>query len=297
MKISKFSYYKMYYLILSVLLKIRAINMQNKKYVFNKLLSQPGWRNLNGVTEAKYWTATYTLLDILKGNINCDDTQIRGTTVYLGCSYAYVLQEVLYMINRFQNHCKENIIQNDFDQYAYNCIIEVKDTLLNIHWMATLMKGAMDTIEKFHSVPWWTHVKNYYFLSNVFADIQNSFNSQNINNLAPIQKNFHIEEKLKTIEKVLTRINKEVNTDIKQRCKLKSLNYESLWENWEDEFNKQKSTAIKKPFYHFLGNKIANLMQSTIQDKYFGLGFDCNKETNETFLPGHPTIFNQENTI
>ncbi|XP_050523046.1 uncharacterized protein LOC126895334 isoform X2 [Daktulosphaira vitifoliae] len=258
-------------------------NKKEKAAIINDFLRQPGWKNLNDVEFISYWKKKYELKDLFIEPVkmyNCDNC-IRKATIFLGCSYYHDLKLIFLSLIKLQEQCSG--LLNSGDDSVHNCIVTLLTKMIEMVSMAKYMKGALYAIEKYHNIPWNTLKRNRFILSSLLTNIQedgtllttlrNSSNS--------------IKDVLETIAKILFARRLELDEE-KLFCQLKYLDFNSLCNIWNMEFNNLKYQGKYHEFFIFLSDKIRNLILTTIMKKYIELGFKYDWNTSQTFLPALP---------
>ncbi|XP_050523054.1 uncharacterized protein LOC126895337 isoform X2 [Daktulosphaira vitifoliae] len=266
----------------------------NKKVnaaIINNFLCQPGWNNINDVEFISYWGKIYELENLFIKPVtlyNCDNC-IRQATIFLGCSYAHDLNSILLSLIKFQQHCSD--LLNSGDDSAYNCTVTLLTQMIEIVPMAKFMKGALYVIEKYHTIPLNTQKRTRFILSSILTNIQKdetllttlTFSSDSIRDV------------LVTIASILFARRLELDEE-KLFCQLKYLDFNSLWDLWNMEFNKLRYQGKNQELFIFLSDKIKNLILTTIMKKYIELGFKYDWNTSQTFLPALPPTNVKHNT-
>ncbi|XP_050530999.1 uncharacterized protein LOC126899818 [Daktulosphaira vitifoliae] len=241
------------------------------------------WQNLNYVTTVKYFGDYHTKQDILELPFDRDNysTRIRIATLFLGCSYAKDLQYIFFML---QNLC--TCCQSITDpKKMYNCSVEIINNTLAIIPMLKKMKGAMDTIEKYHIQPWNTNLVIRYMMSSVFesyGSVKKSFN-----NLQPSQDDPEITKSvLEYINNSLIPYKTITNNEIDKFCVIEHVDLNLLW----NEYRYRASHNTNIEFHHYVNEEVRNKIYNTIINKFFRLGFLYNIQTEMVSIPLEITL-------
>ncbi|XP_050531000.1 uncharacterized protein LOC126899819 [Daktulosphaira vitifoliae] len=253
-------------------------NKKENAIIINNFLRHPGWNNINDVELIKYGNNKHELKNLIFNPVtlfNCNDC-IRQTMLFLGCSYANDFDFINFSLTKFQEHCFE-LLDSSYAR-AHNCTITLLMKMIEIVPMAECMKGALDAIDKYHTVSRKREIRNRFILSRLLTNIQ----EEKILLTTLRTSLLSIKDVLTTIEEILLSRRNELNED-KSFCQLKNL--DSLWNLWIIEFNTLTLQRKFQELFIFLSDKISNFILTTIKKKYIDLGFifDCN--TSQTFLP------------
>ncbi|XP_050541142.1 uncharacterized protein LOC126905459 isoform X2 [Daktulosphaira vitifoliae] len=246
-------------------------------------LRQPGWNNINDVKLIKYWGKNYELKNLFIKPVtsnNCDNC-IRQATLFLGCSYIYDLKLIYLSLIKFQQHCFD--LLNSGDDSAPNCTVTLLTQMREIVPMAKCMNGALYAIQIYHNNFLNTRKKTRFILSSLLTKIQED---ETLLSTLIISSD-SIRDVLETIAKILTARHLKIDED-KSFCLLKHLDFNSLWNSWNTEFNKLRYQGKCQELFIFLSDKIRNLILTTIMKKYIELGFKYDWNTSQTFLPALP---------
>ncbi|XP_050532977.1 uncharacterized protein LOC126900969 isoform X2 [Daktulosphaira vitifoliae] len=285
---------KVYFLYFFVFLKIVATT-ESKTALINNLLRISKWKNIKDIDFIKMQGRTYELDKIVGIDITSKNykTQIRCATILLGCSYGNILKIIFKMILYFQNYCITLINEKDENSKTTNCTIELLNTIsTSLIPLVNLMKGALDSMDNLHFVPWKCGKRKNYILNKVIIAIQNEKFLNSLNYSSSLLANTNIiTDKLKMLSHFFIERCMELNADMKF-CQLKNnINYTSFYHKLNYEYNilitNRKEENLNLKFYNFLKIKIESLAQWTIKNRYEDLGFQCDYNTYETFILPH----------
>ncbi|XP_050525881.1 uncharacterized protein LOC126896818 [Daktulosphaira vitifoliae] len=252
--------------------------------IIKNFLHQPGWNNINDVRLIRYWGKNYELKDLFIEPVtlyNCDNC-IRKATLFLGCSYIHDLKLIYLSLIEFQEHCSD--LLNSGDDSAHNCTVTLLTQMREIIPMSKFMNGALYAIEKYHTIPWNIQKRNHFILSSLLTKIQED---ETLLSTLKISSD-SIRDVLETIAKILIARNLKID-DYNLFCLLEDLDFNSLWNSWNTDFNKLRYQGKCQELFIFLSDKIRNLILTTIMKKYIELGFKYDWNTSQTFLPSLPS--------
>ncbi|XP_050523028.1 uncharacterized protein LOC126895332 isoform X3 [Daktulosphaira vitifoliae] len=258
-------------------------NKKEKAAIINDFLLQPGWKSINDVEFINYWRQKYVLKNLFIEPVtlyNCDN-YIRQATIFLGCSYYHDLKLIFLSLIKLQEQCLH--LLHSCDDSAHNCTVTLLTKMIEIVPMAKFMKGALYAIEKYHNSPLNTLTRTRFILSSLLTNIQED---ESLLTTLRISSD-SIRDVLETIAKILFARRLELDEE-KLFCQLKYLDFNSLCNLWNMEFNNLKYQGKYHEFFIFLSDKIKNLILTTIRKKYIELGFKYDSSTSETFLLGLP---------
>ncbi|XP_050536291.1 uncharacterized protein LOC126902737 isoform X2 [Daktulosphaira vitifoliae] len=272
---------KLYVLIFSLLMYIQIVNSTKDKVKF--LFENDGWKNLTEVEYIMYNNNKYTLQQTLQTPVtsNSCNTRIRSATIILGCSYANVLKTIFFIMDRFLEYCETLISSENENKYAYDCTIELINTMPNLSYLATLMKGALVSIDKLHRRPVVNNKRNELILNNVTTKLRIK---ETLNVLSPLQINpLNTKNIIKIMKNYFIDIKLYIEDDLKF-CHLKSINLNSLWQilNKKYQFSNEKNS--NQEFRTFISHKIKSLIHWTIIARYTNLGFKFDSSIKKTIL-------------
>ncbi|XP_050545364.1 uncharacterized protein LOC126907803 [Daktulosphaira vitifoliae] len=261
-------------------------SLLNKDVQLDKLLIYSGWKNLNEVKCITYYSKAHYLENLITTPTpyKKSDQKVRYLTIYLGCTYAKVMKNVILIVKKLIQICKEKIEKgNDFINGRI-----CTDELVNIIYLfivplATLMVNAMDTLDSLHNNP-MSLQKYSYMIRPRLKKIENIFdylNEQTVshNNILTYLRT------LNTINDFFQKINLGLNYDTEYYCEFVNSNTDSLWKQWKIEYKAIIDQNIKLVFYKYLASKIKDYINTVIIENYFQLGFKFDPITEETFLP------------
>ncbi|XP_050523029.1 uncharacterized protein LOC126895332 isoform X4 [Daktulosphaira vitifoliae] len=260
-----------------------GIQQEKNAVIINDFLRQPGWKNINDVEFINYWRQKYEPRDLFIERVtlyNCDN-YIRQATIFLGCSYYHDLKLIFLSLIKLQEHCLH--LLNSCDDSAHNCTVTLLTKMFEIIPMAKFMKGALYAIEKYHNSPLNTLTRTRFILSSLLTNIQED---ESLLTTLRISSD-STRDVLETIAKILFARRLELDEE-KLFCQLKYLDFNSLCNIWNMEFNDLRYRGKYQEFFIFLSDKIKNLILTTIRKKYIELGFKYDSSTSETFLLGLP---------
>ncbi|XP_050543857.1 uncharacterized protein LOC126906945 isoform X1 [Daktulosphaira vitifoliae] len=282
LKLAKFGF-----ILLSVILYIKAYSiLKDKHNQFNKLLQYSGWRNLNELIFIKHTSKMYYLQNLIKTtkDRNKSKQKIRCLTVYLGCTYANVINNLFSIISNMIQICQKKM--NEENDLINGCLFT--EELINIISLlivplATLMKRAMDDLDLLHIKPLALQIRTYMIsphlgkIENELGDLTEQILSRN-----DISSYIWI---LNTLDKFLKNIMIDINYDTSKYCKFVPFDTNYLWNEWNQEYKTVIDQGFKLIFFKFLTKKMKNYIQTVIIQKYFQLGFKFDPITEETFVP------------
>ncbi|XP_050536271.1 uncharacterized protein LOC126902733 isoform X3 [Daktulosphaira vitifoliae] len=273
---------KLYVFIIYILVHIEIINSTKNNIRF--LFENDGWKNLTDVEYINYWSKKYTLQKTLETPVtsNTCDTRIRSATIILGCSYANVLKTIFFIMDRFLEYCETLINLDNKNKNAFDCTTEIIKIIPKLSDLATLMKGALVSVDKLHRKPMANSKRNELILNNVTTRLHIE---KALNLLSPIQVNqFNTKNILETIRNYFIYLRLDLENDLRL-CHLKSLNLLSLWQLLSKKYRSSKENGSNQEFWTFMSYKIKSLIHWTIIERYNNLGFKFDWNTKETFLP------------
>ncbi|XP_050543273.1 uncharacterized protein LOC126906633 [Daktulosphaira vitifoliae] len=277
-----------YFFLFSMIFYTKS-NRSNKKIIdqLDNLLMYSGWDNLSGLHCITYNNTLYylsSLIEIPTEHIK-GDRKIRALTVYLGCSYAKIMNSIFSVISMATQICEKKIKEeNDL----INGIIW-KEEIINIISkfiipMVTMMKGAMDALDLLHKRPWVFCVRPYYMANPILGEIEDILDNLNKQTLS-CDNEFTI---LSTLQIIYTFSNKRIFNivnETKGYCNFFRYDKNYLWEEWSKEYKSLNEQDVKLLFITFLTKKIKAYIKAVIIEKYFNLGFKFDPFTEETFIP------------
>ncbi|XP_050536294.1 uncharacterized protein LOC126902740 [Daktulosphaira vitifoliae] len=270
---------KLYILIFSILMYIQIVNSLKDR--INFLFKNDGWKNLTDVEYIINYNVQHTLQETLETPVTSNnyDTHIRSATIILGCSYANVLKTIFFIMDRFLEYCETLISSENENKYAYDCTIELINTMPNLSYLATLMKGALVSIDKLHRRPM---VNNKRLILN--DTTTRLCNKGTLNILLPTQINrFNTEYALKSLKNYLAYNGLSLKNDLRY-CKLKYSDLDLLWQNFNTEYEFLEEKVNKEKLWSFICHKIKHFIDRTVTEKYNNLGFKFNSITKQTIL-------------
>ncbi|XP_050521406.1 uncharacterized protein LOC126894418 [Daktulosphaira vitifoliae] len=259
-------------------------NSNDNVKTIQNFLSHPGWNNINDVELIKYRNNQHKLKDLIVipvTMLNCDNC-IQQIMLFLGCSYANDLDLINYSLNKFQQHCFE-LLDSSYVR-AHHCTITLLTKMIEIIPIAKCMRGALDAIKKYHTAIRSSVKRKRFILSRLLTNLQEEeiLLTRLSTSLLPIK------DVLGSINQILLSRSNEFKKD-KSFCELKQLNFDSLWQIWNTEFNTPIVQRKFQELFIFLSDKISNFILTTITKKYFELGFIFDSNTSQTFLSVKPS--------
>ncbi|XP_050533000.1 uncharacterized protein LOC126900971 isoform X3 [Daktulosphaira vitifoliae] len=279
-----------FFILFSVVLQIEAPTYSKQKVeLLGNLLEMAQWKNINEVNCIVYNGRKYERNQIVGRAIttnNCS-TYIRLATILLGCSYANILKTIFTFIDRFQNHCESLLNSENKNVNAINCTTELLDTISSsLIPLVKLMKGALESIDKIHTIPRSNHIKNDFILNKVITSLQhntflNFLTSTRVNSL-------NTSNILITLKHFFSKRHPELNVNKEICYPIKNLKFSSFGQHTNHQYNILKNKGFRgteMEVYHFLRNRIKLIVQWAIKKRYDGLGFQCNLDTHETIFP------------
>ncbi|XP_050523615.1 uncharacterized protein LOC126895592 isoform X38 [Daktulosphaira vitifoliae] len=261
--------------------------------IIEKLLHQPGWKNIKDVEYIIYRRNVYTLNDVINKPVtsnNCANI-IRNATIFLGCSYANDLHTIFYTLYNFQGYCF--MLLNSGKISAQNCTVKILEKMMELVTLAKYMSGALNAIKKYPKNPFKTLKYTRFPLSKVLTNLQKN---DSLKKLIPLENNKEsIINALLTITNILLINCLELKKDV-SLCKIKQIDLSSMWNFRINEFLTLNSQIKDEKLIIFLSDKMSNLFQRILWNKYVTLGFHFDSNTCETFLTAlSPTNDKQDN--
>ncbi|XP_050529776.1 uncharacterized protein LOC126899215 [Daktulosphaira vitifoliae] len=271
-------------LLLCVILCIESRrNLIENTKIMNCLLQFNGWQHLTYVNKVIYLKNNIiNIWSILNETVTLDNcnTKIRHTTVFLGATYAYFLNDIVQSIECLRVCCSK-ILKNELHiSKSHDCTIKLVKFISNAILLAKKMQGALCAIDIMHSIIWQLRTKSPMILKFAlerFIDLENL--------IAPYSalENYDLETDKNIIYNMrnkLSIINQVIKNDI-DRFKI---------ENIETEILKILNTEYtnnygEKEIVEFVNTGIVlmNSKLNTIEiNTYTNLGFEFNSDTGET---------------
>ncbi|XP_050538689.1 uncharacterized protein LOC126904077 [Daktulosphaira vitifoliae] len=264
--------------------KSNSISRKNMDQLDN-LLRCCGWKNLNELIFIKYYNKEHYLQNLMKipTDRNSCRQKIRALTIYLGCIYANVVNNILPIISNIVIICQNKFTEENDLINGFICTEELINIIsFFIVPLATLMEGAMDTLNSLHSNPLSLEKYNY-MIRPLFTRIRNILEYLNKQTLSRDDISTYI-KKLNIVDKYFNITILQVNKECKIYCEFVSHCKDYLWNDWNLEYT-AISQDIELVFFKFLKSKIEDYIKTIIIEKYFNLGFIFDPITEETFLP------------
>ncbi|XP_050526433.1 uncharacterized protein LOC126897073 isoform X2 [Daktulosphaira vitifoliae] len=285
-------------LVLSCLILYTKADTNTKKHrdMIDKLLMSSGWTNLNDLYCINYYEKLYYLRNLMETptQFNKSDQKIRALTIYIGCTYAKMLNNLLLAICSVIQNCKVKIKEkNDI----INVCIFTED-LLNIITvlivpMAKLMKGAMDALDILHIRPWMSGRKTKYILSDSLEKMEDIFETLKEQTLSRDDINTY-NLTLNTIDSFFNGIIMDINNETTFYCRFKPFDENHLSGEWLQEYEAIHFKDSKLVYFKFLIRKIQDYIKTVVIEKYFQLGFKFDPITEETVVPTPNELFELE---
>ncbi|XP_050526797.1 uncharacterized protein LOC126897322 isoform X4 [Daktulosphaira vitifoliae] len=276
------------FLLFSVILYTRADRIKKKKLdMLDNLLKYTGWTNLVETHYITYYKTSYylqTLIDtptcVSKGNM-----KIRALTVYLGCSYAKIIDNIFFVISMVTKQCEKVIGKKRHLIDGFICTEELINMIIrSIAPMASLMKSAMDALDSLHTRPWATSGIPHYMVNSLLGKIGNILDDLNIETLSRDDKSTYYST-LQIIYLISLKTMNDVKCETKSYCEFVLFDNKYLLNEWTNEYKAFIEQNEKLLFIKFLTKKIKHYTKTVIIEKYFQLGFKFDPITEETFIP------------
>ncbi|XP_050545937.1 uncharacterized protein LOC126908096 isoform X1 [Daktulosphaira vitifoliae] len=280
--------YKFGILLFHMILYTKAEKGLKKSLIqLDTLLMFSGWKNLNDLIFINYYSSYHypqTLIEI-PTHLNKCNQKVRALTIYLGCTYAKVMNNLFSVISNIIQNC-ENIIKEEKRLInGYICTEEFISIIsIVVVPMTTLMKGAMDALDLLHKRPWVTIDKPPYIFSALFERIENIINQLNKLTLTRYNISSYLEA-LKYIYSFSEKVIFDINNESSSYCNFVTYDINYLWNKWVQEHKVIIGQGVKLVFLEFLSRKIKGYVSTVIKEKYFKLGFKFDPITEETFIP------------
>ncbi|XP_050543275.1 uncharacterized protein LOC126906635 [Daktulosphaira vitifoliae] len=276
------------FLLFSVIFHSKAIRSLKKNVdQLDNLLMYSGWNNLNELHFIKYYKTTYYLQNLIEipTHVSHGDKKIRALSVYLGCSYAKIMNYLFFIISMATKKCDERIREEEVLIDGFICTEELIRIISRlIAPIATMMKGAMDALDLLHNRPWIISGNPYFLINPLLGKIENILDDLNKGTLSRDDLSTYY-SKLKTIHLLFNKAMREVKSETIGYCKFVSYDTNYLWEEWSKEYKALIDQDVKLLFIKFLNKKITDYTRAVIIEKYFHLGFKFDPITEETFIP------------
>ncbi|XP_050530247.1 uncharacterized protein LOC126899396 isoform X5 [Daktulosphaira vitifoliae] len=253
--------------------------------IMNNLFKCVGWKNLKYIKNVTYLYRNKDLSSIIEEPITpktCN-SKIRAMTVFLGCTYANILLDIVTAVNCQRIFCEQIMNNEIYKLHGYNCTVKLLEIISNIILFTKKIQGALYTIDKLHTHPWINGVKYSIILKLVFDEFQN---------LQGILYDFPSCEYLtynKTIlhkiEKIMKHIEIKIDFNIELYCTLECGNVSVLTNKLNVIYNNVKFNGENIELYNFGSETILSEIEIMITNFFTKLGFEFNLETGETFIP------------
>ncbi|XP_050544043.1 uncharacterized protein LOC126907063 [Daktulosphaira vitifoliae] len=286
LKLVKFSFLLFY-----VILQTKSDSLLRKKLnKIDKLLTYPGWKNLNDVNSIEYSNRKYCLKRLIETptyKSKCEQ-KVRGLTIYLGCTYAKVMNNLFsIIINCLQTSRKKSNQENGKIKGCI-CIEELINIVATlIIPIATLMKGAIDALDLLHRLPWANFKRAYrrpYILSPLLDRIGNIIDQLN-DPIVPCDDKSIKSSSFDIVYSFSYCMIGNLKYEINRYCDIKPYDEDYLWNEWIQEYKALFRHGVRLVFFKFLTKKIKDYIKTVIKEKYFQLGFKFNPIIENTFIP------------
>ncbi|XP_050540827.1 uncharacterized protein LOC126905302 [Daktulosphaira vitifoliae] len=252
----------------------------------DKMLRYSGWKNLNDLISITYYRKVYYLQKLIKipTKRTKGGQKIRALTIYLGCTYSKVMNDLLLVIINVLKVCRKKFVEENDIKKGCICTEQLVNIIsLLISPLATLLKDAMDALDLLHEIP-MAYYKNIYKISPNLGKIGNILDNLNERTLSRNNISSYLWT-LNTIEEFYQKIGGKLYNDTVLYCEFVTFNTSSLWKEWNIEYNAIINKNIKLGFFKFLKGQIKNYIKTIIVEKYFQLGFKYDPFLEETFIP------------
>ncbi|XP_050530279.1 uncharacterized protein LOC126899396 isoform X35 [Daktulosphaira vitifoliae] len=254
--------------------------------IVNNLFKCIGWKNLNRVINVTYLTQEFDLPSIMQEPITpieCN-SKIRAATVFLGCTYASILMDILTAVNYHQIFC-DKIMSNESNKtQGYNCTVKLLEIIFNITLFTKKMHGALYAIDRLHLSPWQLLEKYNIILNFISQDFQN-LQSQ-LNYSFPSREDLTYNKIiLYNIHLKINNFIKKIEFNINQYCTLEKCNMFVLTEKLNGLYKNINLNGENIAFYYCGSEIILNGIEMLILDNFTKLGFEFNSDNGETFIP------------
>ncbi|XP_050544042.1 uncharacterized protein LOC126907062 isoform X3 [Daktulosphaira vitifoliae] len=286
---------KIIFLLFYVIFYTKAPTPKKKLIIqFDQFLNYPGWQILHDVHSIKYCNRKFYAKSLIETptEANRCTQKIRALNVYLGCSYAKVMNNLLSIfIKCLQNCQKNNKETNDLLNGCINTEELINIMALFIVPTATLMKGAVDALDLFYqsSMPTLkikTH--NTYIMSFILEAIEDIINK--LNNPLP-SCDVTNSSTCGMLYSVCNNIIDILKSETELYCEFVPYDTNYLWNEWNQEYKAIIDQGVKIVFVKFLTRKINDYIKTVVIEKYFLLGFKFDSITEETFAPTPEKLF------
>ncbi|XP_050544260.1 uncharacterized protein LOC126907190 [Daktulosphaira vitifoliae] len=267
------------------LIELEEYSLKKTMSQLNVILQYPGWKNLNDLISIEYHKKKYYLESLIETPTHKEicEQQIRALTVYLGCTYAKVIKIIFSIIINWQKMYKEGI--NLINRCIYT--EELINTIaIFIDPLATMLKGAMDTLDLLHHLPWAKfkmYHRKFYMMSPFLDNIGNIFDKLNDPSLSCNGKSTN-SSKFEIVNSFSNKIITELDFETDTYCNFIPYDANYLWNQWVEEYRAINNHGVKLIFFEFLTRKIKDYIKRVIVEKYFKLGFNLDPITQETFI-------------
>ncbi|XP_050530335.1 uncharacterized protein LOC126899425 [Daktulosphaira vitifoliae] len=258
-------------------------NSKETTVIVDNLLKCVGWKNLGYVGKVTYKARNYYLSIIIKKKIttnNCN-TKIRIATIFLGCTYACILKDIVKSINYLRIICSKIIHNELYKSQGRTYIIQLLEIISNVPLFAKKMQGALFAIDELHNIQWKLNNRNTFILKSVFNVLK--YLENRVNDYFTLSENYEDDKMLLyRIKMNINLIDQEITKEI-GRFKI-SEPEQKIAQKLNEEFNKYKEERIVE-FYHFGTNFVIREINSMMEKYFTKLGFEINSETGITFIP------------
>ncbi|XP_050545369.1 uncharacterized protein LOC126907807 [Daktulosphaira vitifoliae] len=264
----------------------------------DELLKYSGWLNLNHLISITYYNKRYYLQNLIETPTvptKCN-LKIRGLTIYLGCIYAKLMDNLLLVISEVLQKCKKKLYE-EHDFLKGRICTEELITIISLYIvpLATLMKGAIDNLHYMHTSP-WTIQRNNYMICLLLKEIRNISDILNKQTLSRNNLSSYFRT-LETINSFFKNIIECLHCHTNIYCNFVSYNRNYLWNEWNREYASTIDNGVPLDYFTFLNRKIQDYIETIIIENYFELGFKFHPITEESFIPTANDPFEREMRI
>ncbi|XP_050525453.1 uncharacterized protein LOC126896579 [Daktulosphaira vitifoliae] len=283
----------LYFVLFSVILYTKARWMtQESLYKLDKLLQYSGWKYLNEIRSVKYKSKTYILKNLIEIPIdghNCN-AKTRGLTLYLGCTYAKVINNLFSsIISNMLRVCKRKITENDLPN-GFICTEELVNIIYTLIVPITiLMDGAIHTLDLLHLKPLATVFNKCFRTNRLYNTIEKILDELKEQTLSRDDISTY-KCTLKTVDLFSRIIVPSIYNEMLPHCDFVPYDKNYVWDKWVDKYKSIIDKDLNSSFFKFLKKKVKDYIETVVMKKYFQLGFKFDPFTEETYiqLPKEP---------
>ncbi|XP_050530325.1 uncharacterized protein LOC126899417 isoform X2 [Daktulosphaira vitifoliae] len=259
-------------------------NTQRNTRIMNNLFKCVGWKNLKYVKYVTYFNKIYDLSSIIKEKIVTEtcNKKIRGATIFLGCTYASILIDIVQSVEYQQKFCKEIMNNQFYKSQSHNFIVKLLDVISNITLFTKKMHGALNAIDKLHTIQLQLNTSAvmlkvvFQVFQNLQVQVNNYFASCN-----DLKDNCEI---LNNIDNKIIQIRNGIRGEIDRYCRLESETSFLFMPKFNVEYNKQIVNEETIQLYISGNEIILNGIKMLNTENFTELGFEFNSNTGETFI-------------